>query len=282
TTEREELDSLLKDRKRRKPLFLYLQESKAIEPGKSNAFVALRSYQAFRKALALFLRHPLSALVTLPVSKELILKAGVDFTGHTEELAKAFGVSAFMCMYHPRFSVIPLTNHIPLGSVPRRVLELSVSELARALQQFRLVFRPKRRFAWCGLNPHCGENGRIGNEEQFIRRAIAELNEKQIPVDGPISADAIFTKKELEHYSLVIANYHDQGLIPFKALNGLKGVNTTLGLPRLRVSPDHGPAYRHTAAKQVDTTGVLASLQFALKFSHRWQQESASFSASAH
>lgn len=269
-----ELDLLLAEKKIRKPIFLAVQKGKAIEPGKGNALVALRSWHAFQKAMKLFLAHPQSSLVTLPVSKELIMKAGVDFTGHTEELARAFGCKVFMCMYHKKFSVIPLTNHIPLAVVPRKLYEVSIADLARALRQFAAIFRPKRKIAWCGFNPHCGENGKIGNEEEFIRKAIAALANEQISVEGPISADAVFTPKLLGEFSLVIANYHDQGLIPFKALAGMAGVNTTLGLPRLRVSPDHGTAFSHTATKQVDTTGVLASLQFALKYGSAWQRAS--------
>ncbi|GAB4427694.1 MAG: 4-hydroxythreonine-4-phosphate dehydrogenase PdxA [Turneriella sp.] len=270
-----ELDALLSDRKIRKPLFLSVQKGRSVEPGKGNALVALRSWHAFQKAMKLFQAHPHSALVTLPVSKELIMKGGVDFTGHTEQLAQAFGRRVFMCMYHAKFSVIPLTNHIPLATVPRKLYELPAEELLQALRQFNAIFKPKGKIAWCGLNPHCGENGRVGTEEEFIRRTIETLNTKSMPIDGPISADAVFTKHVLKAYSLVIANYHDQGLIPFKSLNGMAGVNTTLGLPRLRVSPDHGTAFSQTAAKQVDIAGVLASLQFALKFGATWQQVSA-------
>lgn len=268
------LDALLADKKIKKPLFLKIQESKNLEPGKGNSLVALRSYHAFQKALKLFQAHAQSALVTLPVSKELIMKAGVDFTGHTEELARAFAVKVFMCMYHRRFSVIPLTNHIPLGQVSRKIYEVSLGDLALALRQFSALFSNKKKIAWCGVNPHCGENGRIGNEEEFVKRAIEDFAKKGIAVDGPISADAVFTKHVLGNYSLILANYHDQGLIPFKALAGMAGVNTTLGLPRLRVSPDHGTAFSQTAAKRVDVTGVLASLRFALGYAKKWQQAS--------
>jgi 4-hydroxythreonine-4-phosphate dehydrogenase len=124
------------------------------------------------------------------------------------------------------------------------------------------------------VNPHCGENGRIGTEEEFVRRGIEVLAKKGVPVDGPISADAVFTKHVLAGYALVLANYHDQGLIPFKAMAGMAGVNTTLGLKRLRVSPDHGTAFQQTAAKRVDVTGVLASLQFAIRYAETWRQAS--------
>ena len=268
------LDALLQDNKVKKPLFLKLQASKAIEPGKGNSLVALRSWHAFQKAMKLFQNHERSALVTLPVSKELIMKSGVDFTGHTEQLAAAFACKVFMCMFHKSFSVIPLTNHIPLAQVPRKLYEVSLQDLASALRLFRAIFQPKGKTAWCGLNPHCGENGRIGTEEEFIRRGIESLAKSGVVVDGPVSADAVFTRHMIENYSLVLANYHDQGLIPFKALAGMAGVNTTLGLPRLRVSPDHGTAYTQTAAKQVDISGVLASLRFAFDYGETWQQVS--------
>lgn len=260
--------------KRTKPIFVRLKSSSGIEPGKGNALVALRSYHAFQKALKLFQNIPESALVTLPVSKELIMKAGVDFTGHTAELGKAFLKRVFMCMYHKKFSVIPLTEHIPLAQVSRKLYEVNVDALGEALHQYREIFSPKKKTAWCGVNPHCGENGRVGTEEEFVRRSIETLSRKGLTVEGPISADAVFTKHVLPQYSLVLANYHDQGLIPFKSIIGMAGVNTTLGLPQLRVSPDHGTAFQQTAANAVDVTGVLASLQFAAAYSGKWVQAS--------
>lgn len=268
------LDALLADKKIKKPLFLAVARGKNLEPGKGNSLIALRSYHAFQKAMKLFQEHAASSLVTLPVSKELIMKAGMSFTGHTEELAAAFQKKVFMCMYHKKFSVVPLTNHIPLAQVSRKLYEVPLEDLAATLRQFIAIFQPKLKVAWCGVNPHCGENGRIGNEEEFVRRGIELLAKKGVPVDGPISADAVFTKHMLGNYSLILANYHDQGLIPFKSLVGMAGVNTTLGLPRLRVSPDHGTAFTQTAAKRVDVTGVLASLRFALGYAEKWQQAS--------
>lgn len=271
TTKAETIDLALADKKIKKPLFLSVAAGKVVEPGKGNSLVALRSWHAFQKALKIFHTHNSSAFVTLPVSKELIMKAGVDFNGHTGELATAFGTRVFMCMYHKKFSVIPLTEHIPLALVPRKLYEIKAAELALALRQFGAIFKPAGKMAWCGVNPHCGENGRIGNEEEFVVRSIESLAKQGIIVEGPVSADAVFTRHVLSQYSLVLANYHDQGLIPFKALAGMAGVNTTLGLPRLRVSPDHGTAFSQTAAKQVDITGVLASLRFAFDHALTWQ-----------
>ncbi|HRP68464.1 MAG TPA: 4-hydroxythreonine-4-phosphate dehydrogenase PdxA [Turneriella sp.] len=277
STKKDALDGFLSIKGRKKPLFLITGRGKNLEPGKANSLIALRSYHVFQKALKLFVGNPTASLVTLPVSKEFIMKAGVSFTGHTEELAAAFQKSVFMCMYHKNFSVLPLTNHIALAQVPRKLYEVSLNALTDALRQFTAIFEPKKGIAWCGVNPHCGEDGRVGTEEEFVRRGISFFENKSLRVDGPISADAVFTKRVRDNYSLILANYHDQGLIPFKALAGLSGVNATLGLPRLRVSPDHGTAYSQTALKQVDTTGVLASLQFALRYAKKWQQASGHF-----
>ena len=265
-----DLTEILNSKKRKKPVFLAVQSGKKFEPGQGNAVVAMRSYQAFQQALKLFRAMPDSALVTLPVSKELIMKAGIDFTGHTEQLAKTFSTSVFMCMYHPSFSVIPLTNHVALSRVPRLLYEMNTDALKKALRQFDKIFTPKKKYAWTGLNPHAGENGRIGNEEDFIKKNLEDFMKAGIPIDGPVSADAAFTKNIRSQYSLFITNYHDQGLIPFKALHGMKGVNTTLNLPQLRVSPDHGTAFHNTAINQVDVTGVLHSLKFAIKYRSSW------------
>lgn len=169
----------------------------------------------------------------------------VGFNGHTGELATAFGTRVFMCMYHKKFSVIPLTEHIPFPAlVPRKLYEIKAAELALALRQFGAIFKPAGKMAWCGVNPHCGENGRIGNKEEFVVRSIDLLAKQGVSSRrSGFSRCGVYPARALAIFSRS-RQLPRQGLIPFKALAGMAGVNTTLGLPRLRVSPDHGCCLR--------------------------------------
>ncbi len=273
TNRPENLEMILENesgKRKSRPILLYLADSANYEPGKPSSTLALRSYQAFQKALLLFTETENSSFVTLPVSKEYIMKAGVEFVGHTELLAASFGNKVFMCMYAPALSVLPLTNHIPLSKVSDRIRDVDYPALRQSLLFYQKLFSPKKGFAMSGLNPHAGENGKIGTEEFFIREKIQELTSSGLLLEGPIPADALFTAAVRSRFSLAIVQYHDQGLIPFKALFGAKGLNITLGLPRLRVSPDHGPAYDIAGRGTADPQSVVQSLLFAEKWGKKW------------
>jgi 4-hydroxythreonine-4-phosphate dehydrogenase len=259
--------------KRKKPLFIATGSGMKYEPGVPSAPLALKAHLSFQKALKLWQKLPSASLVTLPVSKEYIMKAGINFTGHTEVLAASSDKKVFMCMYHPRLSVIPLTNHIPLAQVSRRILETDFTALSEALHFYRNLFKSKKKTALAGLNPHAGENGKIGNEESFLKQKLEELSKKGLEIEGPFGADGLFSPKVRNAYDLIITNYHDQGLIPFKALYGLAGLNITLNLPKLRVSPDHGTAYTAAAKGEGDVTGILTALKFAIKWGKKWTEQ---------
>ncbi|MCB1145735.1 MAG: 4-hydroxythreonine-4-phosphate dehydrogenase PdxA [Leptospiraceae bacterium] len=256
--------------KSKKPKFLYLNTNSAYEPGKPSAALALRSYAAFQKSIKLWQNLDDAALVTLPVSKEYIRKAGVQFAGHTEVLQAAYNTTTHMCMYHKTLSVMLLTNHVPLAKVTRVLPSVNADALASSISFFRALFAPQRPFVMAGVNPHAGENGTLGTEESILREIIATMETKGVNVSGPLPADGIFTKLSRKNYSLVLAVYHDQGLIPFKALYGYKGLNITLGLPKLRVSPDHGTGYGIAGKAEADDTGILESILFAAKWSKKW------------
>lgn len=213
-----------------------------LRPGKLSGQLSI---QALALACAYSRTTPVRGLLTLPLSKELVLRSGQrQFSGHTGFLREFFAVpEVLMLMHGRRFSVIPLTEHIALC----RVSELLMRRLrSRALRDLLLALSQKRIFAGkpivlCGLNPHAGENGKIGSEEAVMKRILQGWRRVGLHVDGPVSADALFAWKAPAR--LVLACYHDQGLIPFKALEGERGVNATIGLPFLRTSPDHGPAF---------------------------------------
>lgn len=258
------------DKKRKKPVFFSLRKEKAYIPGEPSTITAMKSYRAFQIALRFWKAIKYSALVTLPVSKEMIMKAGIWFTGHTRMIEKFTGNNAFMCMYHPNMSVMVLTEHIPLSQVPVDIYHTNFLELEKALKFFSACFRPKNGFAMSGLNPHAGENGKIGKEESFLYYHLKELQKKDIPIEGLIPADSVFVKENRKKYSLIIAHYHDQGLVPFKALIGLKGINVTLNQPRLRVSPAHGTAYDLVRTNSANPESIIKSIKFAMRYNKQW------------
>ncbi len=203
------------------------------------------SFLAIKEAINLIKHFGCKGLVTAPVSKEWISKVHKKFTGHTGYLAKAFHSTTLMIMYSSLFSVIPLTEHIPLKDVPKqlkkRLQDPNLIETIKQLKQSKLF---KKKWVFCGLNPHSGDNGLIGTEEiEFIQPFLHTLKKSHILIDGPFSSDSLFTKERFEEYDLFFCCYHDQALIPFKSLVGKEGINLTFGLPILRTSPDHGPAY---------------------------------------
>jgi 4-hydroxythreonine-4-phosphate dehydrogenase len=181
------------------------------------------------------------------VSKEQISRAGIPFMGHTEVLADAFGVDVLMMMDGPRVRIALATNHVPLSALSKL---LTVEKLTAQLQLLSRSLEPlvgrRPRIAVLGLNPHAGEGGLLGREEvEVIGPAIRQARRARVDAHGPIAADGLFAQPDRvgAEYDAVLAMYHDQGLIPAKALDFERTVNVTLGLPVPRTSPDHGTAY---------------------------------------
>lgn len=203
-------------------------------------------------------------LCTAPVSKEAIAKTGVAFTGHTELLAAAFDAEVMMLMRGPKLSVALATNHLALSAVPRA---LDTKKLARQLEFLDVQLRPllgrKPRIAVCGLNPHAGDGGVLGKEEQqLIAPAIALARKQGVRAEGPFAADGLFAgaaQRALE-FDVALAMFHDQGLVATKAVDFAHTVNVTLGLPVPRTSPDHGVAYDIAGKNVADPTPMVFAL----------------------
>ena len=224
-------------------------ETKAFEPraGQPDARGGRLAFEALRLACDFAVSSPCAGIVTAPLSKEWVARAGrKDFRGHTEYLAERFDREVVMLMHGERFSVIPLTVHIALSEVPA-ALRARLAEPAVPRLLAEIMERPAyagQRVAMCGLNPHCGDGGLFGSEDQeFVADWCADVRASGIPLDGPLPADTLFTDGVRERYRLILSCYHDQGLIPFKALEGHAGINATIGLPVPRTSPDHGTAF---------------------------------------
>jgi len=215
----------------------------AVRPGASDARCGHASYRYIIEALKLIFTGGASAVVTCPISKSSLRLAGVPFPGHTELLAHFGGVDSYIMMLaNPKMRVSLVTIHIPLSDVPARITEQGIFDCiritCRSLEQRLSKKRPSIKV--CGLNPHAGEQGVMGNEEEMIERAIGRARSIGIDVSGPYPADSLFHRIDCDAY---VAMYHDQGLIPVKTLDFERTVNITFGLPFVRTSPGHGTGF---------------------------------------
>lgn len=236
------------------------------EPTIEGAALALHS---LTKATALALSGEAGGVVTGPIAKSKLAAVGFTQPGQTEFLADACGLpheAAVMMLAGPSLRTVPLTVHEALAAVPglvtRDLIESKARIVARALaRDFGL---PSARIAITGLNPHAGEDGRMGTEDRdVIIPAIAALQAEGLAVTGPHPADALFAARAREGYDVAMCMYHDQALIPIKTLDFDQGVNVTLGLPIVRTSPDHGTAFA-IAGKGIASAGaMIAAIRMA-------------------
>lgn len=238
-----------------------------IRPGKPDKKSAQASLVYLKKSIQLLKKKEITALVTGPVSKQGICSLGRSFQGHTEYLAKAFKIKRFGMMFvTPFLKNIIVTRHIPLNRVSRTISEKNVLEtislMNEALRQHFKIKKP--RIAVCGLNPHAGEGGSLGNEEiKTIIPAIHKAKRKHIRVLGPFPADTLFAGRNSKHYDGIVAMYHDQGLIPIKSLYFTRNVNLTLGLPFIRTSPAHGTAFNIAGKNKADASSMAEAIRLA-------------------
>ncbi len=188
----------------------------------------------------------IDVLVTAPISKEAIQSEAFSFSGHTEFLESHLEGESLMILMNDFLKIGLITGHIPVSKIAETItpelIEKKVTILNQSLKQDFKIIKPK--IAVLGLNPHSGDNGVIGQEDEaFIKPTIQSLNEGGILVYGPYAADGFFGSETYKQFDGVLAMYHDQGLAPFKALTFGNGVNFTAGLDRVRTSPDHGTAF---------------------------------------
>ena len=218
-------------------------------------------------------RREFSAMVTAPVHKSVINDAGVPFTGHTEYIARLCKVPLpVMLLVAGQLRIALATTHLPLRAVPDAITHdglLAVLRVLNAgLQQLFGVARP--RIAVCGLNPHAGESGHLGTEEQrVIKPALNSAREFGLDVHGPYPADTVFVPRNLDLYDAVLAMYHDQGLPVLKHAGFGAAVNVTLGLPIIRTSVDHGTALDLAGTGRADAGSLLAAIRLAATLSAR-------------
>jgi 4-hydroxythreonine-4-phosphate dehydrogenase len=213
------------------------------------------------------------AVVTAPVHKEVINRAGVPFTGHTEYFAeRTHTAHPVMMLTAGSLRVALATTHVPLAAVSAALSVASLSDTAAVL--VRALERDfgirAARIAVCGLNPHAGEGGHLGDEEQkVIAPAVAAMRRAGIDATGPLPADTVFVPQVLERFDAVLAMYHDQGLPVVKHAGFDRAVNVTLGLPLVRTSPDHGTALDLAGTGRADAGSLAAALELAIELAAR-------------
>lgn len=240
--------------------------------GEPHVATARATIAAIEKAVALVLKGDALAVVTNPIAKSVLYESGFKFPGHTEfladlaERATSKPVTPVMMLAGPKLRAIPVTIHIPIKDVPQVLTSDLIIETCRIadadLKQKFGIERP--RLAVAGLNPHAGEGGALGKEDDaIILPAIQHLRARGIDAIGPLPADTMFHDEARTRYDVAICMYHDQALIPAKALGFDDSVNVTLGLPFVRTSPDHGTAFGIAGKGLARAESLIAALKLA-------------------
>lgn len=238
---------------------------------------AIKSFVAATKALK---EGIVDVLVTAPINKYNIQSDSFKFPGHTDYLAQELEGDALMLMVSDNLRVGLLTDHVPLNEVAGHLTEELIKKKIETVKQTLIkdfsINKPK--IAVLGLNPHCGDGGVIGSEDDtLLKPTLKKIFDKGTLVFGPFSADSFFGSNHYEKYDAIIAAYHDQGLIPFKTLSFGRGVNYTAGLNKIRTSPDHGTAFDIAGKNQADFTSFKEAVYLAIDiYKSRMQHEEVS------
>lgn len=204
-------------------------------------------------------------LINGPVSKKTFLNK--NYAGITEYLSnKTNSKNEVMLIYNENFSVSPLTTHIPIKNVIKHIKKNKLQKNINILNQFyKKVLNKSIKFAVLGLNPHCETTDKFSEEEKIIIPAIKNLKKKGININGPFPADTFFIKKNMKLYDVILGMYHDQVLTPMKTIYNFKAINVTIGLPFIRISPDHGPNSVMLGKNRSDPSSFFYAMKFAEK-----------------
>src|SRR5213083_1238329 len=237
-------------------------------PGVLSAEAGRAAYDGVVRAVDAAMKREVDAIATAPVNKEAFRLAGLPWSGHTDLLAHLTGASHVAMMFHSEpLRVVLATVHVPLADVPRlltqSVMEKTIALTARELPRFDKI---QPRIAVAGLNPQAGEHGLFGREDlEIIAPSIAACRRRGIDVSGPFPADTVFVRAHRGEFDVVVACYHDQGLIPVKLLAFGHAVNVTLGLPIIRTSVDHGTAFDIAGKGVADPGSMIAAVLLAAR-----------------
>lgn len=250
------------------PLIYAAPEGLRVPMGVVSAEAGRAAYDLIVRAVADAQAGVVDAVATAPVNKLAFAAAGLPWKGHTDLLGHLCGAPRVAMLFHaPQLNVVLATVHVPLAEVPRlltpALLEETITLTARELPRFG-VAHP--RLALAGLNPHAGEGGVLGTEEQTVLApVVAACRANGIDITGPLPADTVFIAASRGRFDAVVACYHDQGLIPVKLLAFGTAVNVTLGLPIIRTSVDHGTAFDIAGRGEADPSSLIAAITLAAR-----------------
>tara|TARA_B110001452_G_scaffold3760_1_gene3414 strand:- start:1489 stop:2451 length:963 start_codon:yes stop_codon:yes gene_type:complete len=225
---------------------------------KSNSYIN----KSFEIALKILQKEKCAGLINGPISKKYFLKG--KYLGITEYLLKKTKVeNVAMLIFSDDLSVSPITTHLALKNVHKYISKKNIYQHVKLITQFyKIKFNKKPKIAITGLNPHCESNFKDCEEDKIIIPTIKKLKTQNFAVEGPFPADTIFIKENLKKFDVIVGMYHDQVLAPMKSLLGFNAINITLGLPFVRISPDHGPNYKMLGKNLSDPQSLINALKF--------------------
>jgi 4-hydroxythreonine-4-phosphate dehydrogenase len=242
-------------------------DARKIKPGKISAACGRAGYVFIEQAIRAALAGKIDGVVTAPIHKEALRLSGVRHPGHTEIFTALTGARrSCMMLYSAPLTVSMVTTHIGYGEVPQKLTVRRVLDVIElTAEAMGWILRRPPRLAVCGLNPHAGEHGLFGQneEEWFVEPAVAQARKSGLAVEGPLPPDAAFTPGQRKKFDALVTLYHDQGHIPFKMLAFETGVNLTLGLPIIRTSVDHGTAFDIAWRGVADPRSLFAAIRVA-------------------
>ena len=225
---------------------------------KSNSYIN----KSFEIALKILQKEKCAGLINGPISKKYFLKG--KYLGITEYLLKKTKVeNVAMLIFSDDLSVSPITTHLALKNVHKYISKKNIYQHVKLITQFyKIKFNKKPKIAITGLNPHCESNFKDCEEDKIIIPTIKKLKTQNFAVEGPFPADTIFIRENLKKFDVIVGMYHDQVLAPMKSLLGFNAINITLGLPFVRISPDHGPNYKMLGKNLSDPQSLINALKF--------------------
>jgi len=254
------------------PILYAPPDTSHFAPGVLSGEAGRAAYDAIVRAVDDAREGVVQAIATAPVNKEAFRLAGLEWSGHTDLLAHLTGARHVAMMFHSdALRVVLATVHIALADVPRALTQLSLERtIALTARELPLFDKIAPRIAVAGLNPHAGEHGLFGREEiEIIAPAIAACRARGIDVSGPFPGDTVFVRASRGEFDIVVACYHDQGLIPVKLVAFGEAVNVTLGLPIVRTSVDHGTAFDIAGKGIADPQSMIAAVLLAARLARQ-------------
>ena len=235
-----------------------------IKINKKSSYIDISNYisDCFGKSLSILKKNENIALFNGPINKKTFLKK--KYLGITEYLAKKTNSKdPVMLIYNEKLSVSPITTHLPIKYVSKNIKKSKIIKKVKSINNFFVEnFKKKPKIAVLGLNPHCETIEKAGEEQKEILPAIKRLQSEKLKVKGPFSADTFFIKKNIDYYDVVVGMYHDQVLTPLKTLYNFNAINVTIGLPFIRVSPDHGPNISMYGKNKSDPSSIFCAMNF--------------------